>query len=301
MSTTGERFERAVAIMRRLREPGGCPWDREQTFDTIKPFTLEETYEVIEAIDNRDWEELPGELGDLLLQILFYAQMGAEEDRFSIDDVIERLSTKLVNRHPHVFGDVEANTSAEVLRNWEMLKAQERATRSAESGEATPEKKKKSLLASVSAGLPGLIEAGKISSKAAHVGFEWPEIGSLFEKLQEETGELREELKRFPGGPPTPPNVRGIASSSGEEPLPAELRGRLEDEIGDLLFTVVNLARYARVDPESALKRTNRKFRSRFLHMEEAAAQHGKNLEELPLEELEELWNQSKRSERERG
>ena len=298
MSTTGERFERAVAIMRRLREPGGCPWDREQTFDTIKPFTLEETYEVLEAIDNRDWKELPGELGDLLLQILFYAQMAAEEHRFSIDDVIERLSTKLVNRHPHVFGDVEANTSAEVLRNWEMLKAQERATRSAESGEAVHEEKKKSLLASVSAGLPGLIEASKISSKAAHVGFEWPQIEGLFEKLQEETNELREELQHFPGGQPQPPSARGIASSSGEEPLPEDVRARLEDEIGDLLFTVVNLARYVRVDPESALKRTNRKFRSRFLQMEEAAARQGRELEELSLEELEQLWNQSKRSER---
>src|ERR1700733_8778138 len=119
MSTTGERFERAVAIMERLRAPGGCPWDREQTFDSIKPYTLEEAYEVIEAIDNRDWDELPGELGDLLLQILFYAQMAKEEQRFTIDDVLETLSTKLVNRHPHVFGDVEANTSAEVLRNWE--------------------------------------------------------------------------------------------------------------------------------------------------------------------------------------
>jgi ATP diphosphatase len=298
MSATGERFERAVAIMRRLREPGGCPWDREQTFDTIKPFTLEETYEVIEAIDNRDWDELPGELGDLLLQILFYAQMAQEEQRFTIDDVIERLSTKLVNRHPHVFGNVEANTSAEVLRNWEMLKAQEKEKRSEASGQPRDEKKK-SLLASVSAGLPGLIEAGKISSKAAHVGFEWPQIEGLFEKLSEETTELREELKYFSGGEPVAPSARGIASSSGEQPIPDDLRGRLEEEIGDLLFTVVNLARYVRVDPESALKRTNRKFRARFLAMENMADGQGKKLEDLSLEELENLWQQSKRSERE--
>lgn len=284
--------------MRRLREPGGCPWDREQTFDTIKPFTLEETYEVLEAIDNRDWTELPGELGDLLLQILFYAQMAAEEQKFTLDDVIEQLSTKLVNRHPHVFGDVEANTSAEVLRNWEMLKAEERAKREEGSGGPTRDRKKKSLLASVSAGLPGLIEAGKISSKAAHVGFEWPEIEALFEKLSEETNELREELKHFPGGLPKAPSARGIASSSGEEPLPDQLRGRLEDEIGDLLFTVVNLARYVRVDPESALKRTNRKFRARFFQMEEVAEKQGKKLEQLSLEELENLWKESKRSER---
>jgi ATP diphosphatase len=298
MSATGERFERAVAIMRRLREPGGCPWDREQTFDTIKPFTLEETYEVIEAIDNRDWDELPGELGDLLLQILFYAQMAQEEQRFSIDDVIERLSTKLVNRHPHVFGDVEANTSAEVLRNWEMLKAQEKEKRAEETGKPKDDKKK-SLLASVSAGLPGLIEAGKISSKAAHVGFEWPQIEGLFEKLSEETAELQEELKHFPGGQPTAPSGRGIASSSGETPVPDPLRARLEDEIGDLLFTVVNLARYVRVDPESALKRTNRKFRARFLAMEHVASERGTKLEDLSLEQLEELWQQSKQLERE--
>ena len=295
MASTGERFERAVAIMRRLREPGGCPWDREQTFDTIKPFTLEETYEVIEAIDNRDWNELPSELGDLLLQILFYAQMAQEEGRFNIDDVVERLSTKLVNRHPHVFGDVEANTSAEVLRNWEMLKEQERAAAGKQEKKAA---EKKSLLAGVSPGLPGLIEASKISSKAAGVGFEWPQIEGLFEKLTEETGELREELKHFPGGEPSPPSARGVASSSGEKPLEEALRARLEDEIGDLLFTVVNLARYVRVDPESALKRTNRKFRTRFLAMEQQAGQHGKKLDTLSLEELEELWQQSKNKER---
>lgn len=293
MSATGERFERVVAIMRRLREPGGCPWDREQTFDTIKPFTLEETYEVLEAIDNRDWDELPGELGDLLLQILFYAQMAAEEQRFTIDDVIERLSTKLIHRHPHVFADVEANTSAEVLRNWELLKEREKAAR------GQKDDRKKSLLGGVSAGLPGLIEAGKISAKAAHVGFEWPQIQGLFEKLQEEAAELREALSHFPGGEPTPPSARGIASSSGEEPLPEQLRARLEDEIGDLLFTVVNLARYVRVDPESALKRTNRKFRTRFLAMEQAAAERGAKLEELSLQDLEALWQRSKAVERE--
>lgn len=295
MGATGERFERAVEIMRRLRAPGGCPWDREQTFDTIKPFTLEETYEVIEAIDNRDWEELPGELGDLLLQILFYAEMAEEEKRFNIDDVVETLSTKLVRRHPHVFGDVEANTSAEVVRNWEMLKTQERAL----AGKAeAKEKAKKSLLAGVSAGLPGLIEASKISSKAAGVGFEWPQIEGLFEKLSEETLELREEIKKFPGGEPAPPSMRGVASSSGEEALPEQMRARLEDEIGDLLFTVVNLARYVRVDPESALKRTNRKFRSRWIEMETRAGERGQKLEEMTLEQLEELWQGSKEAER---
>jgi MazG family protein len=295
MGATGERFERAVEIMRRLRAPGGCPWDREQTFDTIKPYTLEETYEVLEAIDNRDWPELSGELGDLLLQILFYAEMAEEEKLFAIDDVIEQLCTKLVRRHPHVFGNVEANTSAEVVRNWEMLKEQERAE--AGKGELKA-KQKKSLLAGVSPGLPALLEAGKISSKVSGVGFEWPQIEGIFEKLAEETVELREELKHFPGGEPIPPGARGVASSSGEAPIPEQLRARLEDEIGDLLFTVVNLARYVRVDSESALKRTNRKFRARWLEMEAQAAARGEQLEDLSLEQLEELWQRSKNTER---
>src|SRR5258707_3630139 len=160
MSTTGERFERAVAIMERLRAPGGCPWDREQTFDSIKPYTLEETYEVLEAIDNRDWEELPGELGDLLLQVLFYSEMAKEQGTFSIDDVLDRLSNKLVDRHPHVFGDVKAETSAEVKRNWETLKGEERKKRrSNESEKGTDEKSAESqhsALAGVSSAMPSL-------------------------------------------------------------------------------------------------------------------------------------------------
>ena len=155
MSTTGERFERAVEIMERLRAPGGCPWDREQTFDSIKPYTLEETYEVLEAIDNRDWHELAGELGDLLLQVLFYAEMAKEQSLFSIDDVIDRLSTKLVDRHPHVFGDVKADTSAEVKKNWEALKVEERKKRQ---GSAEPVAKP-SILAGVSPAMPSLLEA----------------------------------------------------------------------------------------------------------------------------------------------
>ena len=165
MPTTGERFERAVAIMERLRAPGGCPWDREQTFDSIKPYTLEETYEVLEAIDNRDWPELAGELGDLLLQVLFYAEMAKEQSSFSIDDVLERLSSKLIHRHPHVFGDVKADTSAEVKRNWEALKGEERKKLAEEKGTAKPEKH--SILANVSSAMPSLLEAHKLSSRAA--------------------------------------------------------------------------------------------------------------------------------------
>src|SRR5207245_3981559 len=192
MSTTGERFERAVAIMGRLRGPGGCPWDREQTFDSIKPYILEETYEVLEAIDNRDWDELSSELGDLLLQVLFYAQMAHEEDTFSIDQVLDRLSQKLVDRHPHVFGDVKAETSSDVLRNWEALKAEEKKKRlDAGAGKQAKENEHpQSVLAGVSSAIPALLEAYKLSSRAAHVGFDWPNLEGLFEKLQEETEEL---------------------------------------------------------------------------------------------------------------
>src|SRR5215470_14679850 len=166
MSATGERFERAVSIMARLRAPGGCPWDREQTFDTIKPYTLEETYEVLEAIDNRDWHELTGELGDLLLQVLFYSEMAHEEGHFSIDDVLDRLSNKLVDRHPHVFGEVKADTPAEVLRNWEALKADEKKKRLEASGEKKEEQAANadSVLAGVSSKMPPLLEAHKLSS-----------------------------------------------------------------------------------------------------------------------------------------
>src|SRR5215469_10152753 len=200
MPSTGERFERAVAIMERLRAPGGCPWDREQTFDSIKPYTLEETYEVLEAIDNRDWPELAGELGDLLLQVLFYAEMAKEQSSFSIDDVLDRLSSKLINRHPHVFGDVKADTSAEVKRNWEALKREERKNKQDETKpkEGTGKAEKPSILAGVSSAMPSLLEAYKLSSRAAQAGFDWPDIEGLFDKLREETNELREHLKEFP-------------------------------------------------------------------------------------------------------
>src|SRR5437870_5530017 len=206
MSSTGERFQRAVSIMARLRAPGGCPWDREQTFDSIKPYTLEETYEVLEAIDNRDWEELTGELGDLLLQVLFYAQMAKEQGTFSIDEVLDRLSNKLVDRHPHVFGNVKAETSSDVLRNWQALKAEEKKKRlEAGGGESQKaESKPESVLTGVSSGIPSLLEAFKLSSRAAHVGFDWPNLDGLFEKLHEETEELRENLREFPAPGPQP-------------------------------------------------------------------------------------------------
>jgi ATP diphosphatase len=281
-NTTGSRFERAVAIMARLRAPAGCPWDREQTFDTIKPYTVEETYEVLEAIDNRDWQELPGELGDLLLQVLFYSQMANEEGTFSIDDVLDRLNEKLVRRHPHVFGDADATTPEDVLRNWEALKAKEKEVK-----DGQPPDSSKSLLADVSAAMPALIEAGKLSSKAARVGFDWRNATELIVKLREETRELEQEIERLPPG----------VAASGLGDLSHDLRLRLESELGDLFFVLVNLARHLSLDSESALKQANRKFRRRFEQMERAAAVRGTTLNHLSQDELESLWSEAKKQE----
>ncbi|MGH9504761.1 MAG: nucleoside triphosphate pyrophosphohydrolase [Terriglobales bacterium] len=293
MPTTGERFERAVSIMARLRGPGGCPWDREQTFDSIKPYTLEETYEVLEAIDNRDWDELPGELGDLLLQVLFYAQMARDEGTFSIDEVLDRLSDKLVDRHPHVFGHVKAETSSEVLRNWQALKAEEKQKRAAAAGVGEKDSgASESVLAGVSTAIPALMEAYKLSSRAAQVGFDWPDIGGLFEKLHEEMAELRQELKEFPAPGPRPQG-RGIAGAAGQQ-VPEALRRNLEEEVGDLFFVLVNIARYLSLDPESALRKTNRKFKRRFQWIEKQLRASGRDLRQVPMTELESLWQQAK-------
>lgn len=295
MSTTGERFERAFAIMAKLRGPGGCPWDREQTFDSIKPYTLEETYEVLEAIDNRDWEELRGELGDLLLQVLFYSQMAAEDNRFSIDEVLDRLSNKLIDRHPHVFGNVTAETSADVLRNWEALKAEEKKKRlEVGGGKIVQPQNPESVLAGVSSAMPALLEAHKLSSRAAHVGFDWPEIGGLFEKLEEETTELKDELKHLPALLQL--SGKGVAGS-GKPQVPEELRHRLEEEVGDLFFVLVNIARYLSLDPESALKKTNRKFKRRFQWMEDQLSASGRKPDQATMDELESLWQQAKQQE----
>jgi len=292
MSSTGERFERAVGIMERLRAPGGCPWDREQTFDTIKPYTLEETYEVLEAIDNRDWPELAGELGDLLLQVLFYAEMAKEQSSFSIDDVLDRLSNKLIHRHPHVFGDVKADTSLEVKRNWEALKVEEKKK---QQGTAAPQGKQ-SILAGVSSAMPSLLEAYKLSSRAAQVGFDWPDVEGLFDKLREETEELREHLKDFPAPGPRPQG-RGVAGA-GRTEVSEQLQERMEEEVGDLFFVLVNIARYLSIDPESALRKTNRKFKRRFQWMEARLHESGRSADQAPMQELESLWQQAKAEER---
>ena len=293
MPTTGERFERAVSIMARLRAPGGCPWDQEQTFDSIKPYTLEETYEVLEAIDNRDWDELPGELGDLLLQVLFYAQMAKDQGTFSIDQVLDRLCRKLVDRHPHVFGDVKAETSSQVLRNWQVLKAEEKKKKAAAAGDDKKDSNlPESVLAGVSTAMPALMEAYKLSSRAAQVGFDWPNIGGLFEKLQEETAELRQGLEEYPAPGPRP-HGRGVAGSGGQQ-VPEDLRQHLEEEVGDLFFVLVNIARYLSLDPESALRKTNRKFKRRFQWIEEQLRASGRGPQQASLAELESLWQQAK-------
>ena len=280
--------------MARLRGPNGCPWDREQSFDSIKPYTLEETYEVLEAIDHRDWGELTGELGDLLLQVLFYAQMGKEDGSFTIDEVLDRLSGKLVDRHPHVFGDVKAETSSEVVRNWEAIKSEEKKKRLA-SGASRTGQKEDSVLAGVSSAMPSLLEAHKLSSCAAQVGFDWPHIDGLFEKLREETSELQALLEDFPTPGPQPTG-RGVAGS-GRPAIPEDLRHRLDHEVGDLFFVLVNIARYLSVDPESSLKKTNRKFKRRFQWMEEQLRILGRTPQQATMKELEALWQQAKQGE----
>jgi nucleoside triphosphate diphosphatase len=286
--STGEKFERAVKIMARLRAPGGCPWDREQTFDSIKPYTLEETYEVFEAIDNRDWQELPGELGDLLLQVLFYSEMAREAGYFSVDDVLDRLSSKLIDRHPHVFADTKADTAGEVLRNWEALKRAEKAEKS-EKGIAL-NRERQSMLDSISRAMPALLEATKLGRKAASVGFDWPEISGVFEKLEEEVSELKHDLAELP----QPIRPAGGQAGSRTHPISPELHARIEGEVGDLFFVLVNLARFLEVDPESALRRTTKKFRERFRSMEAQGHAQGKTLEDMNLNQMEALWQSTK-------
>jgi ATP diphosphatase len=262
-----EALAEAVAIMARLRGPDGCPWDREQTFDTIKRHTLEETYEVFDAIERRAWPELKDELGDLLLQVLFYAQMAADAGYFDIGDVAAGLNAKLVRRHPHVFGDVDAADADAVLRNWEEIKrAEKRSVRVDSEGTASG-------LEDIPRSMPAVMEVGKLGSRAAKVGFDWPSVDGLFAKLQEEIAELKAE----------------IAKTGAEE-----MQARVEEELGDLLFTAVNLSRHLKVDAETALREANAKFRARFAAMERSAGGF-EALRALRAEALEELWTSAKR------
>ena len=261
----GERFAELVRIMARLRAPGGCPWDRKQSFDTIKSYLLEEAYEVMDAIDQRDWNGVAEELGDLLLQPVFFAEMAREEGKFDIIDSLEAINNKLIRRHPHVFGDAVAHTAEDVKHRWDEIKKQEKA----EQGIAAAE----SVLDGVPRNLPALVEAEKISKKAAGLGFEWPNVSGVVEKLQEEAAELAQ-------------------ARVGED---AE---HVEHEIGDLLFTLVNLARFIKVDPEQALRKTNARFRRRFGHVEREIAASGSGFPETPLERMEELWQAAKKQEK---
>ena len=243
--------------MQRLRAPGGCPWDREQTFDTIKPYLLEETYEVMDAIDARDWPGLAEELGDLLLQPVFFAQMAAEEGKFNIADSLTAINEKLVRRHPHVFATGDAKTADDVKRRWDEIKAEEKPD------------KPKGLLDGVSTSVPALVEAQHIASKAAGAGFDWDNVDQVFDKLDEEVTELR-------------------TAATAEE---------VEGEIGDLLFVMVNLARFMKVDPEQALRKTNKKFRRRFKHVENGLSAQGKSLRDATIGEMETLWQNAKANE----
>jgi MazG family protein len=249
-------FARLVEIMARLRSPEGCPWDREQTFDSIKPYLLEGTYEVMDSIDERDWDGLADELGDLLLQVVFFSQMAKDAGHFDITDPIHAINSKLVRRHPHIFADGDAKTADDVTRKWDEIKATEKP-------------RPKGLLAGVPRSLPALMEARQIAGRAAAAGFDWNNVDEVLEKLREELAELDQ--------------ARQAGSQEG-----------LQDEIGDLLFVIVNIARFLKVDPEQALRGTNSKFRRRFAHVEEGLEAQGKSPREATVEEMERLWQEAK-------
>ena len=258
-------IDRLLWVMARLRAPeGGCPWDLEQDFSTIAPYTIEEAYEVADAIARGEMADLADELGDLLLQVVYHAQMAREAGHFDFEAVAERIAAKMIRRHPHVFGDAVVADAAEQTDAWEAAKAAERATRAAGGG---------SLLDDVPLALPALTRAAKLQKRAARAGFDWPDVEPVLAKLDEEIAELRAEL------------------AAGRTPA------RVSDELGDLLFAAVNLARHLGVDPEHALRATNRKFERRFRAIEQALAATGRRAEEAPLDELEALWQQAKRSE----
>ncbi len=248
-----EAFERLLKIMDELR--AGCPWDREQTLESLRHLTIEETYELSDAIMNHDLNEVKKELGDLMLHLVFYAKIGQEQGAFDIKDVLDGIAEKLIIRHPHIYGEVKVNGADEVKKNWERIKLKEG---------------KKSVLEGVPQSLPALLKAYRMQEKAGGVGFEWKHKDQVWDKVLEELQELK-------------------AEADSQAPL-----HRLEDEFGDLLFALINYARYVGVNPEDALEHTNRKFKSRFTHIEKVAEQQGKKLHEMSLEEMDSLWNQAK-------
>lgn len=258
-----------LRIMARLRDPqGGCPWDLEQDFSSIAPYTIEEAYEVADAIDRNDLADLRDELGDLLLQVVFHAQMASEQGAFDFADVVAAISGKMLRRHPHVFGDARAGDAGEVVANWEQIKQRERA----DAGDTDD-----SALAGIARGLPEWQRALKLQKRAARTGFDWPDVAPVLDKLREELGEVQAEF---------------------ESARYADNHARLEDEIGDLLFVCANLARHAKVDPGSALRRANHKFERRFRAMEALATARGQSMAALDLEQQEALWQAVKREEK---
>ena len=267
-------FADLVALMDRLRDPGGCPWDREQTYATLAPMLLEEAYEAFDAMEEARlgrFDNLREELGDLLFQITFFARVAKEKGEFTIDDVITQVHEKMVRRHPHVFGDTTAGDSAEVLRNWEAIKAEEKRTAGKGAGPNA------SILDGVSTKAPALMEAHQISTKVARVGFDWKNVDEIFAKMQEELEELRDAITTH--------------AETKEEADHAHIR----EEIGDLLFVITNIARRLNVEPEAALKLSNRKFRRRFRFIEDRLRAQQRKFDEVTIEDLEALWQEAKR------
>ncbi len=254
-----EKFKKLVEIMEKLRSENGCPWDRVQTHDSLKRYLLEETYELIEAIENKDYKGIKEELGDLLLQIIFHSKIAKDEGRFNIEDVIETISKKMISRHPHVFGDADFKTPEEVLFQWDDRKKEEG-------------KLSKSILEGIPLSMPALLRAYKIQSRVAKVGFDWPSINGVLEKLEEEMRELKEAIK------------------SGQSE-------KIEEELGDVLFSIVNIARFLKVDPEAALRKTNRKFEKRFKKIEEILKEKGKSPKDMSLQEMDLIWEEIKKEE----
>jgi tetrapyrrole methylase family protein/MazG family protein len=282
----GDWFAKLMALQARLYGPGGCPWDREQTHDSLRKYLIEETYEVRDAMDSSDARKFSGELGDLLLQIVFHSVLAEASDRFTISDVIESVHSKMIRRHPHVFGDDKAAASSAVLKNWEQIKAGERAaeekdTKANDARTSVPSED--SILGGVPRSLPGVLEAYQLTRRASHVGFDWDSLKGVFEKLDEEKREILQAIL----------STHGVGGSASNKPATTP-SANLEEEVGDLLFAAVNVARFVGVDPEIALKKANRKFKSRFQWMEAAAAQKGTRFADLPRPEMEALWDQSK-------
>jgi MazG family protein len=272
--TAGQWFEKLAAVQARLRAPDGCPWDREQTHASLRTYLIEEAYEVLEAMESGDDAKFAEEMGDLLLQIVFHSEIAREEGRFDVSDVIREVHDKMVRRHPHVFGEKRAKDSAEVLKNWEQIKKEERIAAGKKAGEESKgARKPASLLDGVSKALPAALEGFQLTRRAARIGFDWENVEGVFDKMSEESGELRQAVS-------------------------AKDAGRTEEEMGDLLFAAVNLARFLHVDPEIALKKANVKFSARFRRMEELAAKSGRALAEVPREKMEEFWETAKRGEK---